>query len=138
LDSIGKYPVGYLPPKTYAYMVRLQEEYKLSIKEVQRILINKVLHDLGFKCNHERIGYAKSDKEPYCKDCWTRLRKVNREPYRIGDKLIKHDIQYLDKETFLDEFYRDRDKDKNKDAKTKKRQEQEQRQEQDESLSSEC
>jgi hypothetical protein len=123
LSVAGKhpYPVGYLPPKTYAFMVRICEEYNLSIKEIQRIIINKVLHDLGFKCRHERIGYAKSDKEPFCKDCWTRLRKQIREPYRIGTNLIKGEFQYHEKETFLDEFYRDKEAKKKERERERKR-----------------
>jgi hypothetical protein len=97
----------YLPPKTWAFLVKTAQENKLSIKEVQRIFLNKVATDLGFTCDHERIGYSKSDKKPFCKDCWTRLRPEKREPYRIGTKLIKDGIQYVEKETFLDEFYKE-------------------------------
>jgi hypothetical protein len=118
----NEYPVGYLPPKIYAFMVKLCEEYNLSMKEVQRIILNKVFRDLGFECPHERIGYA-PDKEPFCKDCWTRLRKVIREPYRIGTSLIKNEINFIEKETFLDEFYRDLQKQKEADARKKKEQE---------------
>jgi hypothetical protein len=105
---------NYLPPKTYAFLVQIQQEYKLSMKEVQRIFIDKIIRDLGFKCDHERIGHAKSDREPYCKDCWTRLRKEIRPTYRIGSKLISGEIQYLEKETFLDDFYREQDEKKRK------------------------
>lgn len=95
----------YLPPKTYAFLVKLAEEYRLSTKEVQRVLINEQAAKLGFECNHERIGFAKSDKKPYCKDCWARLRAEKGEPYRVGTKLIKQAFKYVEKETFLDEFY---------------------------------
>jgi hypothetical protein len=94
----------YLPPKTYAFLVKLAEEYRLSTKEVQRVLINEQAAKLGFECNHERVGFAKSDKKPYCKDCWARLRVETREPYRIGTRLVK-ETKYVERETFLDEFY---------------------------------
>jgi hypothetical protein len=99
----------FIPPKTWAFIVKIADENNLSTKEVQRIFLNKICHDMGMTCNHERIGLAKSDKEPYCKDCWTRLRKQIRESYRIGTKLIKGEFQYLEKESFLDDFYRDRE-----------------------------
>jgi hypothetical protein len=98
---------NYIPPKTYAFLVKIAEENKLAVKEVERIFLNKVATDLGYTCNHERIGFAKSDNRPYCKDCWARLRIEKREPYRIGTKLIKEGIRYVEKTTFLDEFYKD-------------------------------
>jgi hypothetical protein len=103
---------NYLPPKTYVFLVKIAEENKLSVKEVQRIFLNTVAADIGFTCHHERIGFAKNDPEhkPYCKDCWTRLRTEKREPYRIGTKLIKDGIRYVEKETFLDEFYKEADR----------------------------
>ena len=94
----------YLPPKTYAFLVKLAEEYGFSTKEVQRVLINEQISKLGFVCNHERIGFAKSDKQPYCKDCWARLRAEKVEPYRIGTRLVK-ECRYVERETFLNEFY---------------------------------
>jgi hypothetical protein len=98
----------------------MAEENKLSTKEVQRIFLNKVAFDLGFKCNHERIGLA-PDKEPFCKDCWTRLRKVIRPTYLLDGKLIKNDFYYAEKETFLDDFYRDRKAREIKEARRKRR-----------------
>ena len=106
---------NYIPPKTWAFLIRIAEENKLSIKEIQRIFLNKVAADLGFKCDHERIGFAKKDPDhkPYCKNCWARLRKEKSEPYRIGTKLIKEGIRYIEKENFLDEFYKDDARKKN-------------------------
>jgi hypothetical protein len=103
----------YLPPKTYAFLVKIAEENKLSVKEVQRIFLNTVAADLGFGCEHLRIGFAKSDNKPYCKECWTRLRIEKREPYRIGTNLIKEGIRYVEKETFLDIHYREETRKKN-------------------------
>jgi len=84
----------FLPPKTWAFIVKLADEHKLSTKEIQRIFLNKIAFDLGMTCNHERIGKAKKDPEhkPYCKDCWSRLRVEEIEPYLIGDKLIKNSL----------------------------------------------
>jgi len=67
-------------------------------------------------CNHERIGKAKMDPEhkPFCKDCWTRLRSEKMEPYFLNGKLIKKDIRYVERETFLDEFYRYKEAEKKK------------------------
>jgi hypothetical protein len=100
---------NYIPPKTYAFLVKIAEENKLAVKEVERIFLNKVATDLGFRCNHENIGFAKKDPDhkPFCKHCWTRLRKEKREPYRIGTNLIKEGIRYVEKTTFLDEFYKE-------------------------------
>ena len=104
----------FIPPKTWAFIVKTADENKLSTKEIQRIFLNKVRHDLGMTCNHERIGRARKDPEhkPYCKDCWERLRMEKMEPYLLGGKLIRRDTRYLETETFLDEFYRDRDSDR--------------------------
>ena len=105
---------NYLPPKIYTFLVKIAEEHKLSVKEVQRIFLTKVAVDLGFTCDDERIGSAKSDGNPYCKDCWARLRKIIREPYVLGGKWIKNDYHYVKKETFLDEFYQDGQETSNK------------------------
>lgn len=102
----------FIPPKTWAFIVKTADENKLSTKEVQRIFLNKVCHDMGMTCNHERIGRARKDPEhkPYCKDCWERLRMDKKEPYLLGGKLIKEEIRYVEKETFLDDFYRDKER----------------------------
>jgi hypothetical protein len=100
---------SFLPPKIWTFLVKIAEENKLSIKEVERIFLTKVAKDLGFACDHERIGRAKKDPDhkPYCKDCWARLRMEKREPYRVGNKLVKEPIRHVEKMTFLDEFYKE-------------------------------
>jgi hypothetical protein len=98
---------NYLPPKTYAFLVKVAEEHKLSVKEVQRIFLNKVAADLGFKCDNTRVGLAKEDPDhkPYCKDCWTRLETVN-PPIFNGRKVVRPG-EYRPLETFLDRFYKE-------------------------------
>lgn len=98
---------NYLPPKIYTFLVKVAEENKLSMKEVERIFLTKVATDLGFFCEHFRIGYAKEDPDhkPYCKDCWTRMKTVKPPTYR-GKKLITPG-QFSSLETFLDIHYRD-------------------------------
>jgi hypothetical protein len=97
----------YLPPKTYAFLVKIAEEQQLSVKEVQRIFLNKVAVDLGFRCDHLRIGFAKEDPEhkPYCKECWSRMKTVKTPVYQ-GRRIVKEG-EYWALETFLDRFYRE-------------------------------
>jgi hypothetical protein len=103
----------YLPPKTYAFLVKIAEENELSVKEVQRIFLNKVATDLGFGCEHLRIGFAKEDPDhkPYCKDCWTRLKMVKAPMYN-GKKLVRQG-EFWPLETFLDIYYKEEAKKKN-------------------------
>jgi hypothetical protein len=98
---------NYLPPKTYTFLVKVAEEHRLSVKEVQKIFLNKVAADLGFKCNHLRIGYAKEDPDhkPYCKDCWARMKTV-KPPVYHGKRVVKEGEYWL-LETFLDKFYKE-------------------------------
>ena len=90
---------------TYAFLVKVAEENKLSVKEIQRIFLNKVAGDLGFGCEHERIGYAKEDHDhkPYCKDCWTRLKMVKAPMYN-GKKIVRQG-EFWPLQTFLDIYY---------------------------------
>lgn len=97
----------YLPPKTFAFLVKTAEEQDLSVKEVQRIFLNKVAIDLGFRCDHLKIGFAKEDPDhkPYCKECWNRMKTVKSPIYR-GRKVIEPG-EYWPLETFLDRFYKE-------------------------------
>jgi len=101
---------NYLPPKTYAFLVKVAEEHKLSVKEIQRIFLNKVAADLGFSCDHFRVGLAKEDPDhkPYCKDCWTRLETL-KPPTVNGRKVVRRG-EYWPLETFLDRFYKEEEK----------------------------
>lgn len=100
---------NYLPPKTYTFLVKVAEENGLSVKEVQRIFLNKVASDLGFECDHLRIGLAKNDPDhkPYCKDCWARLITVKRPTVDFITKKITKVGEYWPLETFLDKFYKE-------------------------------
>jgi len=100
---------NYLPPKLYAFLVKIAEENKLSIKEVQRIFLYKVAIDLGFNCDHQmRVGFAKEDPDhkPFCKDCWARLKTLR--PRVVNGKRIVKEGEYWPLETFLDRYYKER------------------------------
>ena len=105
---------NYLPPKTYVFLVKIAEENKVAVKEVQRIFLNKVASDLGFSCDHLRIGYAKEDPDhkPYCKDCWTRLKMVKAPMYN-GKKIVRQG-EFCPLQTFLDIYYKEEAKRKNR------------------------
>jgi hypothetical protein len=108
---------NFLPPKIYAFLVKIAQERNLSVKEIQRIFLNKVAKDLGFVCDHERVGFAKEDPnhKPYCKDCWTRLVTI-KPPVVNGRKIVKQG-QFWPLKTFLDSFY---DEGTNKDSNLRK------------------
>ena len=93
---------SYCPPKLYAFIVKIAEENKLSVKEVQIMFMRKVAQDLGLDCIHEEIGYSPT-KKPFCKRCWTRLNQKNQSVVFKG-KIVKS-IEYEPIETFLDKFY---------------------------------
>lgn len=101
---------NYLPPKTYAFLVKVAEEHKLSVKEIQRIFLNKVAEDLGFSCDHFRVGLSKEDPDhkPYCKDCWARLSAVKHPTINFVTKKITKEGEYWPLETFLDKFYKEK------------------------------
>jgi hypothetical protein len=94
--------LNYCPPGLYAFLVKIAEENKLSVKEVQTMFIRKVAQDLGYDCPHEEIGYSPT-KKPFCKRCWTRLNQTQQAAVFKG-KLIKSTV-YEPVETFLDKFY---------------------------------
>lgn len=93
----------YLPPKTWAFIVKIADEYALSTKEIQRIVLNKIFFEIGMICEHKRIGRAKSDKSPYCKDCWTRFKEARDREYNPKTKKWATVNKFLPVETFLDE-----------------------------------
>jgi hypothetical protein len=103
---------NYVPPKTYAFLVKIAQDNKLSVKEVERIFVNKVAADLGFICDHERIGLAKKDPEhkPFCKDCWARMKTVKQPTFDYITKKKTKEGEYFPLETFLDVFYKEQAK----------------------------
>jgi hypothetical protein len=92
----------FLPPKTWAFIVKLADENNLSTKEVQRILLNDMLFKLGMTCKHQRIGYSKTGHKPYCKDCWTRFRQDRERQYNYETKKWAAVNKFLPLDTFLD------------------------------------
>lgn len=97
---------NYCPPALYSFFVKLAEENKLSVKEVQTMFMRKVAQDLGMDCDHSVIGYSPS-KKPFCKRCWTRLTQTS-QAIAFKGKLIKS-TEYIPTETFLDRFYKERE-----------------------------
>ena len=87
--------------------MKIADENNLSTKEVQRIFLNKVAYDLGFKCEHRRIGHADKDpNRPYCKDCWTRFKPAEKErAYNFETKKWFNMDKLVPLETFLDIHY---------------------------------
>lgn len=53
-------------------------------------------------CEHKRIGRAKSDKSPYCKDCWTRFKETKDREYNSETKKWANVNKFLPVETFHD------------------------------------
>ena len=98
---------NYCPPKLYSFLVRIADENKLSVKEVQTMFTRKVAQDLGFDCPHDDIGYSPKDKKPFCKRCWTRL-SMKHQAISFKGKLIKS-VEYEPIETFLDLFYKEKE-----------------------------
>jgi len=99
--------VDYYPPAIYSFLVKLQEENKLGMKELKTMIIRKVLEDLGLDCPHLDIGYSPKTKKPYCKRCWTRLTQKN-QAIAFKGKLIKS-VEYEPEITFLNQFYKERE-----------------------------
>ena len=97
---------GYIPPELYAYLVQTAHDNGLSIKEVQTMFIRKVAQELGFVCDHSKVGMAKLTGEPFCQGCWTRLRTV-KPPTFFKTKLVKPG-EYWPVETFLDKIEKEK------------------------------
>ena len=97
---------NYCPPALYAFLVKIAEENKLSVKEVQTMFIRKVAEDLGLDCDHSVIGHSPTRK-PFCKRCWIRLNQTS-QAIAFKGKLIKS-TEYEPTETFLDRFYKEKE-----------------------------
>ena len=95
---------NYCHTAIYEFFVKISEENKLSVKEVQTMFMRKVAQDLGFDCTHDSIGYSPQTKKPFCRRCWTRLNITQQAMYFKG-KLVKSQ-EYTPVETFLDLFYK--------------------------------
>ena len=94
------------PPKLYLFLLELANKNgNLAIKEVETLFLRRQAEALGFKCDHERMGFSKKTNEPFCKDCWTRMMIIKR-PIFQGKKTVE-DGEYWPVETFLDQFYKE-------------------------------
>ena len=106
----------FLPPKTWAFMVRIADETGLSTKEIQRVALNKIFFGMGMTCEHRRIGYAKADHKPYCKDCWTRFKQEITKEYDYNTRKWSKVEKFIPLDTFLETWKEDqmslKDKDK--------------------------
>lgn len=106
MEKENMFETNFIPPKTWAFMIKTADENNLSTKEVQRIFLNKVASDLGFKCEHRRMGSADKDRNrPYCKDCWTRFKRVTERVYNFETKKWANKDKFEPLETFLDIYY---------------------------------
>jgi hypothetical protein len=76
----------YYPPDIFRFLSELAFKHQLSVKEVETVMLRTKAEQLGFKCEHSRVGFAKSDRKPYCKSCWARL-EVVKAPIGRGGKL---------------------------------------------------
>ena len=90
----------YYPPEIFRFLSGIAFQYKLSVKEVETIFLRKQAEALGFSCDHSKIGFARSDKKPYCKGCWTRLEQV--KPPIYSGRVLKVPGKFRTLKTFLD------------------------------------
>lgn len=93
---------NYLPPAIYYFVLGLAREKHLALKEVELVLLRKVIKEMGFKCDHNVIGYSKDTGLPFCKDCYQRMELVKQPVYGPGKKLIKEG-KFIPFPTFLEE-----------------------------------
>jgi hypothetical protein len=82
-------------------MLDIANKYGIPVKRVETILLQEAIHHLGFTCDHIKIGMRKSDKKPFCKDCWTIFRTIKSPKYGFNGDLIEAG-QYVREPTFLD------------------------------------
>lgn len=91
----------YYPPEIFRFLSEIAYKHKLSVKEVETVFLRTQAQTLGFKCDHSKVGFAKSDKKPYCKGCWTRLEQIKAPIY--SDSKLKVPGQFKPLKTFLDQ-----------------------------------
>ena len=93
------------PPKLYLFLLDLANKNgDLAIKEVETMFLRRQAEHLGFRCDHLRIGVAKKTGEPFCRDCWTRMKTIKPPVYQ-GRRMVKEG-EFWPRETFLDTFYK--------------------------------
>ena len=91
----------YYPPKIFRFLSEIAARHELAVREVETIFLRKQAESMGFTCKHSNVGYAKKDKKPYCKDCWTRLEQISAPTYNGNGKLVKA-ASFKTIKTFLD------------------------------------
>ena len=96
---------SYLPYDVYVFLLQLAHEHDLSLKEVELVLLRKVMKDFGFKCKHKNIGIAKTTGLPFCKGCYQRMQMIRAPRYNHNRVMVKEGI-YEELPTFLDEIER--------------------------------
>ena len=100
----------YYPPEIYRFLLDIAFKHGLSIKEVETVFIRRQTRELGFECFHQNVGFAKSDGNPYCKGCWTRLEQTRPPTIAVEGmkKRIISPAKYRPLKTFLDELEEER------------------------------
>jgi hypothetical protein len=104
------------PPKIFLFMLDIANKYGIPVKRVETILLQKAIQPLGFSCSHVPLGMRKSDKKPFCKDCWTIFRQVKAPRYSYDGTLTEAG-QYVREPTFLDEQGKDKQQHEEKEDK---------------------
>ena len=89
------------PPKVFLLMLDIANKNGIPVKRVETILLHKAIADMGFTCDHLVMGIRKSDKKPFCKDCWTIFRQLKSARFDPDGNLIKAG-EYVIEPTFLD------------------------------------
>ena len=91
MASGGHHGYSFMPAGMYRHLVKIAGDNKLSIKELEIMFVRDWCYRTGFKCEHphDRVAFAKTDKKPYCKECWSRLEKKQEETVREGSRLVK-------------------------------------------------
>lgn len=82
-------------------MMNISSEYGIAVKEVETAFLRDGIKRLGFTCDHIRMGIRKTDKKPYCKDCWQIFRQVKPPRYNHLRELVELG-EYTPEPTFLD------------------------------------
>lgn len=89
-------------PKIYLFMLQIANEYGISVKEVETAFLREGMKELGFDCEHIRMGVRKTDKKSHCKDCWQLFRQIKSPRYNANKEIVELG-QYIKEPTFLEE-----------------------------------
>ena len=99
---------NWYPPGIYRFLLDIASKHDLSTKEVETVFLRRQARDLGFECFHQKVGLAKSDGKPFCKDCWTRLEQTRPPTFAADSSSKKPHVtspaKYRPLRTFLDEI----------------------------------